>query len=396
MTAPAALRRRLSTGLLTVYGIGVMVGAGIYVLVGTIAGHAGVWAPAAFLAAGVIAAFSALSYAELSARIPHAAGAAAFVERGLASPALGRGTGLAVVLAGVVSGAAVLRGGAGYLTALAPLPEPMAIAALGAALTLVAIVGVLESLSFAALLTLIEVAGLLLVTGAGLAAAPSPDWTAAAAPATAGLLAATGLAFFAFIGFEDMANMAEEARDPARGVPRAIVAALAITALLYALVAWAAVRSVPLADLAASERPLALVWQAAGGGALLLSAIAVAAALNGVLAQILMAARVLYGLGRTTPALGLFHHVLPRTGTPARATLAAGAAVTLAAMALPVERLAAITTAILLAVFILVNLALLRLHRDGARPAFRVPGWVPRAGILSSAAALAATLWGAA
>lgn len=396
MTAPAALRRRLSTGLLTVYGIGVMVGAGIYVLVGTIAGHAGIWAPAAFLAAGVIAAFSALSYAELSARIPHASGAAAFVEKGLASPALGRGTGLAVVLAGIVSGAAVLRGGAGYLTALAPLPDTLAIPVLGLVLTAIAIFGVLESLTFAALLTLVEVSGLLLVTGAGLTAAPSPDWLTAAAPATSGLLAATGLAFFAFIGFEDMANMSEEAKDPARGVPRAIVAALACTAVLYALVAFAAVRAVPVADLAASERPLALVWQAAGGGAVLLSAIAVAAALNGVLAQVIMAARVLYGLGRTTPALAIFHHVGPRTGTPARATAAAGAAVILAAMALPVERLATITTAILLVVFMLVNLALIRLHRDGSRPAFRVPGWVPRAGIASSAAALAATLWGAA
>lgn len=394
MTAAApALRRRLPTVLLAAYGVGVMVGAGIYVLVGTIAGQAGIWAPVVFLAAGLVAALSALSYAELAARIPEAAGAAAYVESGLASPVLGRVAGLAVVAAGVISGAAVLRGGAGYLTALAPLPAGLAILLLGLALVAVAAVGVLESLAFAAVLTAVEVSGLLLVVGAGLTAAPSADWTAALPPAWPGLVAATGLAFFAFIGFEDMANMAEEARDPVRGVARAIVAALAVTAGLYAAVALAAVRSVPMADLAASDRPLALVWQAAGGGAALLSGIAVAAALNGVLAQIIMAARVLYGLGRRTVWLAAFHRVHPRFGTPVRATWVAGAAVILAALALPVAALAGVATAILLAVFVLVNLALVRIKRRAPRAAFAVPGWVPRAGAAASAAALAATLW---
>ncbi|MCB2133598.1 MAG: amino acid permease, partial [Rhodobacteraceae bacterium] len=109
------LKRRLGLGLLTAYGVGVMVGAGIYVLVGAVVGQAGLWAPLAFLLAGLVALPSALVYAELATRMPEAAGEVAFIERGFASTALGLVAGLAIVLAGTISGAAVLRGGAGYL-----------------------------------------------------------------------------------------------------------------------------------------------------------------------------------------------------------------------------------------------------------------------------------------
>jgi amino acid transporter len=389
-----ALRRRLPTALIAVYGVGVMVGAGIYVLIGAVAEQAGVWSPAAFLAAGLIASLSALSYSELAARIPEAAGAAAYVERGFGLPALGALVGLAVVAAGVVSGAAVLRGGAGYLGAITELPAATAITALGAGLVAVAVAGALESLAFAAALTLVEVAGLVLVIAAGAMAAPSPDWVAAQTPALAGLVGATVLAFFAFIGFEDIANMAEEALDARRGVAQAIVAALVITAVLYAVVALAAVRAVPLGALTASDRPLALVLETRGGGATVLAAIAVAAALNGVLAQIIMAARVLFGLGRRHRAFAAFHRTHPGFGTPVRATLAVGAVMVSAALALPVTELAGAATALLLAVFVLVNLALVRLKRDGTRAAFAVPAWVPVAGSLASAGALAAAVGG--
>ncbi|MES2542996.1 MAG: amino acid permease, partial [Pseudomonadota bacterium] len=137
-----ALKRTLGLGLLTAYGVGVMVGAGIYVLVGTVVGHAGVWAPLAFVLAGVVALFSALSYAEFSTRLPEAAGQAAYIERGFSSRNLGVLAGLAIVITGVVSAAAVLRGGVGYLAAFVDLPEPWLIAGIGVALTLVAVVGV--------------------------------------------------------------------------------------------------------------------------------------------------------------------------------------------------------------------------------------------------------------
>lgn len=390
------LERRLGLGLLTAYGVGVMVGAGIYVLVGTVVGHAGIWAPLAFVLAGVVALFSALSYAEFATRLPEAAGQAAYIERGFSSRDLGVLAGLAIALTGVISAAAVLRGGVGYLTTFLDLPELWLIAGIGAALTVVAVVGVLESLALIALLTVVEVAGLLAVVGAGFLATPGPDWVALAdlpPPPIAGIAAAISLSVFAFIGFEDLTNMAEEAREPERVMPRAILLALFITAALYIAVSLAAVRVAPHAELRASARPVALIWErATGSSPAFLSAIAVAAALNGVLAQIVMASRVLYGLGRRTRVLEPLARSHPRFGTPARATLLVGGAVLAAALLLPVETLAEATAIILLAVFALVNAALIRLHRREPQAPFRVAAWVPWAGLIAALAALAAAM----
>ena len=389
----ATLQRRIGPSLLTAYGVGVMVGAGIYVLVGVVVGQAGVWAPLAFVLAGLVALPSALSYAELAARMPEAAGEAAFIERGFSSTGLALAAGLAIVLAGMISGAAVLRGGVGYLSAFLPWPEPVLILALAAALTTVAIVGVLQSLALVALLTVVEVAGLLAVAAAGLVlAAPVADWTAPAAPNWPGIAAAIALCFFAFIGFEDLENMAEEVRDPARVMPRAILWSLAITAALYMLVSFAAVRAVPHQALAATERPLALVWETATGrSALFLSAIAVAAALNGVLAQIVMAARVLFGLGRRARWLAVFTAPHERFGTPVAATALVGCGVAAAALALPVAALAQATSAVLLAVFLLVNVALIRIKSAAPEAPFRVPVWVPWIGLFATLSALVAS-----
>lgn len=382
------LEKRLGTGLLTAYGVGIMVGAGIYVLVGHAAAEAGVWAPLSFLLAGLVALPTALSFAELSARIPEAAGDSAYVERGLRAHWLAVFVGLVNILAGVIGGAAVLGGGVGYLTALVPVDPTLAIIGLGALLTTLAIYGAVESLAVAAALTAIEVLGLALVIYAGFSADPVADWSAPPALHMSGVMGAMIFAFFAFVGFDDLVNMAEEARAPARQMPRAVIYSLLITSALYALVTLAAVRAVPVGDLGASERPLALVWSAGTGqGAGFLSTIAVFAALNGVLAQIVMASRVLFGLGRRSPWLALFTRAHPRFGTPARASLLMGALLILGALALPVSALAEYTTLALLVVFTIVNAALVGLRaKEGGWEGFTVPIWVPWLGILGSAA----------
>ena len=385
------LKRRIGLGLLTAYGVGVMVGAGIYVLVGVVAGAAGIWAPLAFLLAGLVALPSALSYAELSARMPVAAGEAVFIEAGFGSKLLGTIVGLGIVVAGVISAAAVLRGGVGYLTVIVPISGTYLTIGLGVMLTLVAVVGVLESLMFIALFTVIEVAGLILVSWAGLTAPATVAFTTPASPEWSGIAAAIALCFFAFIGFEDLENMAEEVRDPTRNMPRAILWSLGITAVLYALVSFAAIRSVPLDQLGQSEQPLALVWQVTQGtDARFLSAIAVVAAVNGVLAQIVMASRVLFGLGRRTRFLAPFTQAHDRFGTPVRATLLLGVVVIVGALTLPVAQLATATSAVLLVVFLLVNAALIALKRKSPDAPFRIPVWVPWAGLLAALAALIA------
>ena len=394
-----ALRRRIGLGLLTAYGVGVMVGAGICVLVGAVAAEAGLWAPLSFLLAGLIAAPTALSYAEFSTRLPEAAGEAIYVARGLDLPWLGQLVGLAIVAAGTVSAAAVLRGGVGYLVFFTGLPQAAAVVVIGLALVAVAVIGVLESLALAAVFTVTEVLGLVLVIHAG-ASAPAvaavADLPMITAPGVmAGVAVGAELAFFAFIGFEDIVNMAEEVTRPTHTLPRAILLSLAITGLLYMLVALAAIRAVPLAQLGASEQPLALVWQAAhGGNAAFLSLIAVGAALNGVLAQMVMAARVLFGLGRRSEVFAVFHHAHPRFGTPVLATLLIGALVILGALIAPVAGLAGVTSALLLTVFVLVNGALLGMKRQVPQAAFRVPMAVPLAGLGLSLGALAVMLFG--
>jgi basic amino acid/polyamine antiporter, APA family len=387
------LKRKIGLKLLTAYGVGVMVGAGIYVLVGAVAAEAGVWAPLAFLLAGVIAAPTALSYAEFSTRIPEAAGEAAYVAKGFAAPWLAVLVGLVIVLAGTVSAAAVLRGGAGYLTAISALPFVPTVILLGAVLALVAVVGVLESLWLAAVFTIIEVFGLGLVVWAGFSVTPVEAFTTPQPIVWVGVSSAAVLAFFAFIGFEDIVNMAEEVDNPVRVLPRAILYSLLITTLLYALVTFAAVRAVPLNMLGNSEQPLALVWtQAHGGSAVFLSLIAVAAALNGVLAQIVMASRVLFGLGRRTAGLAMFHHTHARFGTPVLGTVLVGFGVVLGALMLPVADLAEVTSGLLLSVFVLVNAALIVLKRSEPEAPFRVSMAVPVFGLIASLAALGITI----
>lgn len=389
----AGLRQRLGPGLLTAYGVGIMVGAGIYVLVGVVAGQAGVWAALSFLLAAVVVVPTALSFSELSARIPEAAGDSSYVEIGLNRHWLAVLVGWINIVAGTVAAAAVLRGGVGYLISIVPIPFEAAVIGLGAGLTLIALWGVLESLTFAAAMTAVEVGGLLLVSWAGFGAAPVADWLAPPAPEWNGIIAATIFAIFAFIGFDDLVNMAEEAKAPARDMPRAILWSLAITAVLYTLVSLSAVRAVPREALAVSERPLALVWETATGqSAVFLSVIAVAAALNGILAQIVMASRVLYGLGKRSPGFAVFRKTHARFGTPVLGTVLIGTVVIGAALSLPVAVLAEITSQALLVVFAIVNAALIGLKRKAPEAPFQVHVLVPWVGLLASLAALVASV----
>ncbi len=392
MATEHGLKRRLGFGLLTLYGVGVMVGAGIYVLIGTVAGAVGTWAPLAFLVAGLVALPTALSYAELSVRIPESAGEAAYLRAATGSVTFSSAIGMAVAAVGIVSAAAVLQGGVGYLRTVLDVPNEVLITAFGMLLAGIAIAGVVESLAVAAVLTCIEVIGLAVVVVVAFIAAPATQPPEAAVfPEQLAISGAVLLAFFAFIGFEDMVNMAEETRDPTRTMPRAIIAALAVTTVLYALVAWAAVRAVPVNALGDSQSPLALVFtQATGRSADALSMIAVAAAVNGVLAQIVMAARVLYGLGRHAPLFAMFHHSHPRFGTPVTATVLSAALVIILALTAPLVALASVTSLVLLTIFTAINGALIVLRWRKAAPAgqFSVPGWVPWVGALLSIAAL--------
>jgi amino acid transporter len=395
------LRRRLGLPLLTLYGVGITIGAGIYVLIGAVAAHAGRAAPWSFLIAAAAMAFTVGSYAELATRYPVSAGEAAYVRAAFHSRLASTATGLITILIGIVSSATVALGAAGYIGQLLAWPPSAIVVVVLVVLGAVAAWGILESVLLASLFTLIEAGGLLIVIAAALHAGlpfggPLLTPPPLDASALAGVAYAALLAFFAFIGFEDLANVVEEAKVPHRDIPRAMVLTLIVTSVLYVAVAAIAVTAVPVAELAGSPAPLSLVFRAvAGASPLTISAIAIVATLNTILAQISMAARVVYGMARQGDLPHLAGHVHPKTATPLVATGLIVAATIVLALLVPFERLAEATSLATLLVFAAVNLSLLRLrHRKvhAAHPHVRVPLWVPAAGLITCLAMMAAAL----
>lgn len=386
-----ALRRSLSLALVTFYGLGNILGAGIYVLIGRVAAHAGYRLPLSFLLASLLACFTAFSYAELSARYPCSAGEVEYVRQGLGIRALA--TGLLISLAGIVSAATIARGFTGYLQEFVALDDAVAIVLLVAGLGGLAAWGISQSTRVAMLITLAEIAGLLLIL-----------WVARPDTATAlqtverlalpvegkdvqGIFVGAFLAFYAFLGFEDMVNVAEEVKQPERNLPRAILLALGIATLLYFAVAFVAASAATPAQLAAADAPLAFLYrQATGAEPVLITALGLVAVINGALIQIIMVSRVCYGMGRRGWAPAWLARVHPATRTPVRATLLVSALVIVMALWLPLESLARATSYCILLVFVLVNLALWRIRQRSVDPyrGFRVWRWVPVAGACGS------------
>ena len=398
---PPVLRRRLGLPLLVLYGTGITIGAGIYVLIGAVAGHAGVYAPWSFVLAAVVMAFTVASYAELATRFPVSAGEAAYVRAAFQSRLLSTLTGLMTIAIGVIASAAVTLGSAGYIAQFVDWPQTVIVLLVVTVLGAVAAWGILESVLLASLFTLVEVGGLLIIiVAAAYHGVPAASALATLPPLDAGVWSgiafASLLAFFAFIGFEDLANVVEEAKVPHRDIPRAMVLTLLISTLLYVAIAAIAVSAVSPARLAASPAPLSLLFrEVAGVSPATISAIAIVATLNTILAQLTMAARVIYGMARQGDLPGIAGHVHAKTATPLIATALVVAATLALALLVPFERLAESTSLATLIVFALVNLALLRLrHRKVVThtPHVRVPLWVPAAGLAACLAMIASAL----
>lgn len=393
------LKRSLSLPLITFYGLGTIVGAGIYVLIGKVAAITGLYAPLAFVFAAVLAAFTAFSYAELSARFPRSAGEAVYIFEGTGMRPLAVGVGLAVVTVGIVSTATLANGVVGYVEIFISLPREVIIIVFVAALGLLAAWGITESATAAILISIVEIGGLILIiviAAPSLARLPArlPELVPPADPGVwLSIAGGAFLAFYAYIGFEDMVNVAEEVKNPTHTLPTAIILALIITTVLYLVVALVAILSLPVKALAASDAPLALLYQhVTGAPPTLIGAISVLAVINGALVQIVMGSRVLYGMSRQgwlPPQLG---RVNPRTRTPLATTALVVTAVLGLALWLPLTLLAQITSLITLGVFALVNLALWRVKaRDPNPSGIRVyPRWVPGIGVVIIVAFLVA------
>lgn len=392
---PAQLRRSLGFWALVFYGVGDILGAGIYALVGKVAGVAGSASWAAFGVALVVAGLTALTYAELGGRFPRSAGESFFTEQAFGRPALSLLVGWMVLSSGVLSLATVSVAFGGYMTGLVPALPPSA-TVVGILLLLAAINfrGMRESSTSNIIATMVELTGLLIVIVAGaLFLGRSPDagiFQTIEAGRGVGwreITSGAALGFFAFIGFEDMVNVAEEVKDPERNMPRAILIALCVTGVIYLLVVLVATSVVAPDALAASDAPLLYVVQRATDVVpdRMFTLIALFAVANTGLLNFIMASRLIYGMSRQGLLLAALGTVHPRRRTPHLAVLTVLAIALALALSGTLTYLAGTTSLLLLLVFFMVNVSLIVIKQRKRRASrtFCAPRWVPLVGALS-------------
>ncbi|WP_263144901.1 APC family permease [Pseudomonas sp. RIT-PI-AD] len=396
---PSKLRRAITGPLLFFFILGDVLGAGVYALVGKVAGEVGgaIWLP--LLVALGFALLTAASYAELVTKYPHAGGAAVFARRAFGSPMLSFLVGFCMLAAGVTSAAGLSLAFAGdYLRSFLPVPTAWAALAFLLAIGVLNARGVKESLGANLAMTLVEVSGLLLVVVlAGLyflsgQGDPSRalEFKEGVTPTTA-VLGAALLAFYSFVGFEVSANMAEEIEN-LRLYPRALFAALGVAGAVYALIGIAAAGVLPPATLADSSAPLLAVVQATGYGVppVFFSFVALVAVANGALLTMMMASRLAFGMAEEGLLPRAFGRVLARRRTPWVAIIVTTCAAMLLTLTGTLQLLAETVVLLLLFVFMSTNLAVLVLRKDRVEHQhFRVPAVIPVLGILSCLVLLA-------
>jgi amino acid transporter len=381
--AQPALARKIGLSLLTFYGLGTILGAGIYVLVGEVAASAGMLAPLSFLVAAIVAGVTAMSYCQLVVHYPKSSGEAYYVQESFEANWLSTIVGYMVIFTGVVSTATLANGFVGYLSSFIAVPFTLSIITVVLVMGAIAIWGIAESLWLAAVITVIEISGLAIVIFYGGDKVFTSNiefsqlWIPSSSLELSLVFSGAFLAFFAFIGFEDMVNIVEEVKQPTVTMPKAIVIAVLASTALYILVSIVAVAGLPLAELAKSEAPLRdLVEQSSTSAGKWIGVISLFAIVNGILTQSIMASRVLYGMAHQSRAPSVFAQVSVRTKTPVFATIAIILLMLLFSLWLPLVTLAKATSFVVLSVFTLVNLALWNLRRRGLiERANQPPAW---------------------
>jgi len=313
------LKRHMGLFHLTMYGVGLILGAGIYVLIGEAAGFAGNSMWISFLLGAIVAVFAGLSYSELSALYPKAAAEYTFVKNAFKNNFFGFIIGWLTAITSIIVAATVALGFGGYLTQFIDLPIVMGAILLIGILSIVNFVGIKESAWANSIFALITAAGLVFIIFLGFTIEPVEPIDYFEAPnGTTGIILAFVLIFFAFIGFEDMANVAEEVKRPKKTIPRAIILSIVITGVIYILVSLSVVRILNWEELAASSAPLADVAHSVLGinGSVTLSLIALFATASTVLITLVAGARILYGMAKSNSLPQFLGRIHPKTKTP--------------------------------------------------------------------------------
>jgi APA family basic amino acid/polyamine antiporter len=374
----AQLRRALGLAECTLMGVGVILGAGIYALVGKAAGLAGnaVWL--SFALAALVAGFTGLSYAELSSFIPKAGGQYYYAQRAFGNFAAFLVTWL-LYLGLSIAVAAVALGFGGYFSAILPVRPVYGAVLLIAATTAILLYGIKQSAWVAAGGTALELFGLAMIVAVGLPRLGSVDYLATPPAGALGVLSAAALIFFAYIGFEEIVQLSEEARNPTRNIPLAVLLSIAVTTVLYVVVALSAVSVLGWQRLGESQSPLAEVVAASLGqrASYGLSLIALFSTGNTVLILILSSARLLYGMAQDGSLPRRLASVHRRRQTPHVATIVTALLAIAVVLGFETIELAAnLTNFALLTTFAVINAAVIVLRYkqpDTPRP-FRIPG----------------------
>lgn len=379
----AELKKYFNLFTLTFYGVGVILGAGIYVIITEVALSSGSQFPLSFVLAALIATFAGLSYAELSSRFPEAGGEAVYVNEAFHNKRLNIFIGYAVILTGTVSSATIVRGFHRYLESFVHTPLWLTTGVVVIVLTALAIKGIKESVRLVTIVTCLEIAGLLLVIGVG------GSQVFENSEAVLGMfkedfnlniMQGAFIAFFAFVGFEDIVNSAEEVKNPTKTVPRAIILAIIISTLLYFIVSLVCLASLTMEEISSGVSPLVqVVSKHSSLSPKIMGVIGLFAIINGALVQIIMISRMLFGMAKLGGAPKSLAIISERTQTPIYASLVAGGSILLLAFLFPIDKLAQYTSLIILIVFCGISLALIKIKKEhgSKKGIYQVPLFVP-------------------
>jgi len=370
-----ALKREIGLLSIVLYGIGIILGAGIYALIGVGAGLAGNMLWLAFLVSAIIAIFTGLSYAELSSMFPKAAAEYHYTKKAFGFETFSFAIGWILVVGTVIAASTVALGFAGYFVNMFGGDKVIVAAGLILLMSALNYVGIRESAKFNNFASIIEASGLLLVVAVWLLFPPEIPGDILQLPETgiAGIMGAIGVIFFAYIGFENIANLAEEVKDSKRNIPLALIISLVISTILYILVSMAAVSEVGSSALSESDAPLTMVVERGlGEYASILSIIALFATGNTVLIFLIAASRILYGMskGKSLPS---FLSKTDSHGTPMYAIAATAIAASIIAFSGDIKTIAQLTDIGVFIAYAAVNAALIALAGRKLKRSFTSP-----------------------
>jgi APA family basic amino acid/polyamine antiporter len=395
------LKRRVSLFALTAYGVGNVLGAGIYALIGEVVGLTGNLSWLAFILASVTGALTGLSYAELSAMYPRSAAEFVYTEEAFKIRLLSFILGWIIIFSGILSAATVALGFANYLSNLIGVSSIFLIILFAiiliVILSMINFIGIKTSTRTNIIFTLVEATGLIIIIIIGIFGTEKPNFfiLPTGAPITV-IFSSVALIFFAYIGFEDIANIAEEVKDPHKNLPKAIIISIIITTILYCLTAISVVNILPYSTIGTSDAPLRDVAETIMGpiGGIMMSLIALFATANTVLIMLIVTSRMIYGMARDKALPEGLSKISPKFRTPIIAILFTMIFTLIPVFFVNIRMVADATVFGVLINFFLVNISLIALRKnkpDAERPFKLKPNikWVPVIAILGAIVCIA-------